>query len=86
VGSKKVTELYDLLVNTLGSEFDILMKTDLIDIKKLAGEKVAEAVSKVRSGDIYIEPGYDGVFGTVKIWKDKDDVPLHAETDQASLF
>ncbi len=30
--------------------------------------KVAEGIQKVRKGDILVEPGYDGVFGQVRIW------------------
>jgi len=31
-------------------------------------EKIAEGVQKVRTGSIVIKPGYDGVYGVVKIW------------------
>ena len=48
------------------------------------GEKIAEGVSKVRSGDIVIEPGYDGVFGTVKIWQ--QDKEKSEPIDQQALF
>lgn len=87
VGSQKVVESYEGLVSTLGSEFKILLETEVSEIEKVAGAKVAEAISKVRSGDIVIEPGYDGVFGKVKIWSpsakaSKDETPV----DQGTLF
>ena len=70
VGSRKVTDNYELITNNFGSEFAVLLETPVEEIKKFLGEKVAEAIAKVRSGDIHIEPGYDGVFGKVKIWSD----------------
>ncbi|KKP80803.1 MAG: UvrD/REP helicase, partial [Candidatus Levybacteria bacterium GW2011_GWB1_35_5] len=36
------------------------------------GERVAEGVGKVRKGDIIIHPGYDGLYGVVKIWNDEE--------------
>jgi len=46
------------------------------DIAKIAGERVAVGIDKVRSGDIVIDPGYDGVFGVVKLWREGEDKPL----------
>jgi uncharacterized protein (TIGR00375 family) len=83
-GSQKVLTVYEQLVNSLGSEFAVLLTTPVTDIARVGGERVAEAITKVRRGDITIEPGYDGVFGKVKIWKE----PASAEEaiDQGSLF
>ena len=30
--------------------------------------RLTEALEKVRAGDIFIDPGYDGVYGEVHIW------------------
>ena len=85
VSSKKVSGLYDHLITKLGSEFSILLKTDIDVIKKIAGEKVSEAITKVRSGDISIKPGYDGVFGEVKIWS-SPEASEDKTQEQTSLF
>lgn len=88
VGSQKVVAAYGQLVGAFGSEFGVLLKTKLTDIEKAAGPKVSEGISKVRSGDIIIEPGYDGVFGKVKIWSsvasEKEDEK--EDVDQGTLF
>lgn len=81
VSSPRVQELLSKLYNILGSELHILLQTDLSDIEKVAGKKVAEGVRKVRREDIVIQPGYDGVYGTVKIWTGGKDVAK--DTDQA---
>lgn len=69
VATKRVMDCYNILVGALGSEFNVLLKADLKEIERLAGAKIAAGVGKVRAGEIMVEPGYDGKFGVVKIWK-----------------
>ena len=86
VATQKVMLLYEQLINSLGSEFEILLTTPLVDIERVAGHVVAEAIKKVRSGDIVIKPGYDGVFGQVKIWPKAETPDKQALSSQESLF
>ncbi len=85
VSSQKVESEYDLLTNQFGCEFDILLKTPLKELEKIAGEKVVQALGRVRSGNIFIKPGYDGVFGQVKIWPNEESSKVGAE-QQMNLF
>src|SRR5208337_1462106 len=66
-GSKAVQGMYWRLLEKLGNEFTILMKTRLDDIERAGSGKLREAVAKVRAGDICIVPGYDGEFGKLKL-------------------
>ncbi len=66
--SQKAINEYKKLVSSLGSEIKILTKIDISEIAKVSGDKIAEGVAKVRKGDLVIDPGYDGVYGVVKIW------------------
>jgi len=59
------------MTDTLGSEFHILLREDVSRIAKVAGDAVGQAIDRVRKGKLSIDPGYDGVFGIVKIW-DRD--------------
>lgn len=68
VTSPKVQTPYFRLTDEVGSEFDLLLTTPLEHIAKVAGERVAEGIGRVRQGKLRIDPGYDGVFGVVKIW------------------
>lgn len=68
VSSQNVLNEYNKLSNTFESEFVVLLNTPIEEIVKISGEKVAEGIKKVRDGNIVVEPGYDGVFGIVKIW------------------
>ena len=85
--SQKVQTTYGLLISSLGSEFKILLQTGIEEIRKVVGPRVAEGISKVRKGDIVIEPGYDGVFGKVKIWpSDAKAMESKVGIDQKTLF
>jgi len=70
-GSLKVLAKFDEMISKFGSEFRILLKTSISDIEKSFGEKIAQGIDKVRKQKIYIDPGFDGEFGKVKIWEDE---------------
>ncbi len=63
---------YDELIANFGSEFDILLKKDYEEIEKAGGKKLAQAIKIIRERKAYVDPGYDGVFGTVKIFNNDD--------------
>ena len=86
VASKRVQEMYQQLVNNLGSEFKILLETNLQTIEKLVGKRVADGIKKVRGGEIMIKPGYDGVFGEVRIWPPENEDKPSKNTEQQTLF
>lgn len=86
VNTEKVQSEFNKLINSLDSEFEVLINCDVREIASIAGEKIAEGVEKVRKGDIVIEPGYDGVFGVVKIWKENEEKLVDETKKQLSLF
>ena len=67
-GSKKVQHLYEELLKEHGPELRILRETPLAELVKTAGERLTEAVRRVRQGLLTVNPGYDGVYGEVKIF------------------
>ncbi len=69
VNSKRVANEYFRVLEGLGNEFRILMETPLEDIEMAGSPLLREAISRVRSGDIYIAPGFDGEFGKIKIFE-----------------
>lgn len=71
--SQKVLTLFDTLVQTFGSEHEVLLRSDLDEVRKLTGVKVAEGIEKVRGRNISIIPGFDGEYGKVSIWKEGED-------------
>ena len=87
VQSPKVQTPYFRLTDALSGEFNILLSATAEEIAKVAGERVAVGIEKVRNGDIVIDPGFDGVFGVVKIWKEGEEKPLvDSSKEQLSIF
>ena len=85
VSSQTVNVEYNKLIKNFGSEFAVLLKTKIAEIAKIAGERVAEGIRRTREGNLVIEPGYDGVFGKVRIWSHSAEAPWD-EQKQMSLF
>jgi uncharacterized protein (TIGR00375 family) len=78
--TKSVENIYLKLLQQFNNEFHLLLDVPIEEISKLAGEKIALAISNMREGKVEIEPGYDGEYGKIKI-------PLRAKTrEQNSLF
>jgi len=80
VASQKSKDLYAKLCKELESELHVLLRAPIADIEKVGGMKMAQGVTKVREGNIAIEPGYDGEYGKVAIWEEGEvkqmlDVP-----------
>lgn len=69
VNTKAVGDVYSNLLGSLGSEFKILTETSLADIEAASLPMLANAVARMRSGDVHIEPGYDGEFGKIRIFE-----------------
>ena len=68
--TKKVGKAYTELTDAFGSEFTVLLEARLDDLAGVAGERIADGIRRMRSGEIEVEPGYDGVYGAVRIWPD----------------
>jgi len=77
VNTKRVQGAYKELVDKFGSEFNILLKASLNELKSAGFSTFAEAISRVRQGKINIAPGYDGEYGKVEIFSEteKKDFP-----------
>ncbi len=74
--SKKVQNEYFKLINSIGPEFDILLEEKIDEIRHNGGEIFGEAVSRLRSGNVIIEEGYDGEFGRVRLFNKEETKEL----------
>ncbi|KKR76294.1 MAG: PHP domain protein [Candidatus Levybacteria bacterium GW2011_GWA2_40_8] len=81
VGSPKVARIFGDLVEKFDSEMNALLKTSISEIEKVSGADIASAINKVRIGDLFIQPGYDGEYGIVKISKRKDVADVSKNID-----
>jgi DNA helicase-2/ATP-dependent DNA helicase PcrA len=67
--SRALSEEYDRLIRSLGSEFDILRRVPAERIREVS-PGLAHAVQRMRRREVHLEPGYDGVFGVVRVFRD----------------
>ena len=66
--SKKVQGYFEKMLQTLGTEFDILRNVPSEDIKSCTGERIAEGIENVRTGNVKRIPGYDGEYGKIELF------------------
>jgi len=64
--SKTVRRTIDAMVELLGPELPILVRLPLESIDKAGFPAVAEAIGKVRRGEVVRDPGFDGQYGSIR--------------------
>ena len=77
-GSRKVQQRYARLLRTLGSDMDILCHLPLSDIAT-CWDALAEAVGRMRRGEVHREGGYDGEYGVVRVFTPEEAAELHGQ-------
>jgi DNA helicase-2/ATP-dependent DNA helicase PcrA len=67
--SKSVTAQVSAMVDRFGPELGILGDVPLDDLAAGAPSIVAEAIARLRRGQVRREAGYDGVYGTIRLFE-----------------
>ncbi len=65
--TRGVQRIYADIVSTTGSELSALLRSTESELAAACGEALDSAIIKGRTGDIQVEPGYDGVYGKLSI-------------------
>jgi uncharacterized protein (TIGR00375 family) len=69
--TKGVQTIYEnMLLHS--TEFGILLHDGYDEIASYAAPHIVEGIRRVREGKLEVDPGYDGEYGTVKIFSDKE--------------
>jgi DNA helicase II / ATP-dependent DNA helicase PcrA len=70
--SNKVEQAFWHCIRNVGSEFGILLDAPIDKIEKAGGERIAEGIRRVRNGEVTLKAGYDGDYGIISIFSDKE--------------
>lgn len=79
VSSPRVQQQYHQLLAEFGNEFSILRTVPTGEIKRRGFIQLAEGLERMRAGQVTVTPGYDGVYGVIKVFD-----PASGQTSQAS--
>jgi DNA helicase-2/ATP-dependent DNA helicase PcrA len=66
--TRSCQRLTTALRDRVGPDLHVLCDAPIEDLRGVGGDRLAEAVRRVRAGEVTIEPGYDGRFGKVSIF------------------
>lgn len=80
--SRTVQNLYEKALSGDATERQILFELAEAELSALVGQQVAEGILRVREGHFKITPGYDGVWGQLDIFEERET----AELMQMRLF
>lgn len=83
--SKRVQTLFMNIINQAGNEFKVLLDLSKQELYKIMPVTLADGILRMREGRIKIQPGFDGQYGVVDIFSDKER-KLAKENKQTSLF
>lgn len=82
-GSKAVNEQYEELLGRGGAEFSILLDLPFEQIKEIGDEVLVEGIRRLRDREVFIEEGYDGKFGRIKVFSPGE---IQSLSSQISFF
>jgi len=83
VNSKTVENEYFKLIEKLGNEFKILINASVDEIESAGSPVLSKAISRMRAGNVHIEPGFDGEYGKITIFEKTEKTNV---SNQRKLF
>ncbi len=79
-GSKRVGSACQQLVSRVGPELTVLQDAPLEDLDREGPPLFAEAVRRMRAGEVRRQAGYDGEYGVVRMFDEEERRRLLAQT------
>jgi uncharacterized protein (TIGR00375 family) len=80
--TKTVANKYNNIIARAGSEFNALLRIPEPELRGFCSSRVGDGIMKVRNGEVDIRPGYDGEYGKISIFSEKDS----NQNEQLTLF
>ncbi len=67
--SVKTMSEYEVMLQKLGPEFEILRNVPLEEIRIKIGTRIAEGIQRLREGKVDRRPGFDGEYGKISLFQ-----------------
>jgi DNA helicase-2/ATP-dependent DNA helicase PcrA len=77
--TKTVKAAYGRLIQAIGPEFEILCNTPLEALEACCMPLLGEAIRRMRKNDLSFDPGFDGQFGRLRIFKSGERQDLYGQ-------
>ncbi|OGY78754.1 MAG: DNA helicase UvrD [Candidatus Kerfeldbacteria bacterium RIFCSPHIGHO2_02_FULL_42_14] len=71
VHTKAVDQIYEQLTKHT-PEFQLLLHMPFAELRTIAEDRIVEGIKRMREGNLIIHPGFDGVYGEVKIFSKEE--------------
>ena len=71
-GSKAVQHDFHQAISTFGNEFNLLKAVPVEDIRRQGSPVLAEAIRRMRNHEVKPVPGYDSLYGVIKIFDEAE--------------
>ena len=84
-GTKKVWSIYNPLIQKFGDEYTVLIDASKEEMSKIVDPLIAEAIIRVREEKAHVIPGYDGVYGQLVIFDEKQEATQQLKPKQKSM-
>jgi uncharacterized protein (TIGR00375 family) len=84
-GTKKVWSIYNPLIQKFGDEYTVLIDASKEEMSKIVEPQIAEAIIRVREEKAHVIPGYDGVYGQLVIFDEKQEATQQLKPKQKSM-
>ncbi len=72
ITTKKVKKEHDILIKRFKNEFEVLLNVSRKDLSVSLMPEITEGIIRARKGKVQIIPGYDGVYGKIKVFSQKE--------------
>ncbi len=72
INTKKVKKEHELLIKRFKNEFEVLLNVSRKDLSTSLIPEITEGIIRARKGKVQIIPGYDGVYGKIKVFSQKE--------------
>ena len=73
--SKNVHQIYDKAIAAFGNEFNVTLYAPVTALSEVLGNETAGLISSVRNDTAEVVPGYDGVYGRLKLNGEEREKP-----------